>query len=110
MIKIIKEINWCASIVINKVSRKTNGGLDWTPLGHEFRAFLAINLYMGMKLLPNIQCYWGKSEVLFHYPIISKIMTRDCFEDISQCLYVTRTSYVVQGVEGRTGDKIEKVK
>jgi len=60
MMKIIKETNLYASMVKNKETRETYGSIEWTPLEyHEFKALLAIILYMEIKKLPNIRCYWA---------------------------------------------------
>jgi hypothetical protein len=54
------------------------GGDHWVLLiVAEFKAWLAIWLYMGMKRQPNMKSYWMKKDSVFHCPIISKIMTRD---------------------------------
>jgi hypothetical protein len=55
----------------------------------EFKAYIAIWLYMGMKRQPNIKNYWMKEGLFFHYPLISNILIPKCFLSLNKCLYIT---------------------
>jgi hypothetical protein len=70
--RIGQETNRYASEIIDDEECRTRGGLDWTPLGvAEFRTYLAICLFMGVKKLPSIRLYWSRENMLLHCPIIS---------------------------------------
>ena len=56
------------------------------PTGVE--GFFAIFLYMGIKIEPNIRCYWKKSCDFLWCLVISSIMTRNRYEHIIRCLHV----------------------
>jgi hypothetical protein len=62
--RIVRETNMYASEVIDQKACKTRGGVDWTPLRlEEFRAYLGICLYMGIKRLPSIRLYWSRMNL-----------------------------------------------
>jgi hypothetical protein len=68
----------------------TRGGPKWETLTVPgLKAFLAIHMYMGMKRQPNYKSYWEKEGSFFHCPIISNIMTRECFIQLRRCLHIT---------------------
>jgi hypothetical protein len=74
----IKETNRYASKVLDVKIQQTRGGLDWIPLGlEEFRAYISICLFMGLKKLPLLRMYWARNEPFLTCPIILHIMTRD---------------------------------
>jgi hypothetical protein len=73
------------------------GGDHWVLLIMvEFKAKLAIWLYMGMKQQPNMKSYWIKEGSVFHYPIISKLMTRDRFMALTTCFHITNSATYVR--------------
>jgi hypothetical protein len=66
------------------------GGAKWETLSIVgLKAFLAIHMYMGMKKQTNHKFYWEKAGTFFHCPIISKIMSRECFIQLRRCLHIT---------------------
>jgi hypothetical protein len=72
------------------------GGADWELFTvAEFKTWLAIWLYMGMKKQPNMKSYWMKEGSVFHCPIISKIMSQNHFNALIRCFHITNpTTYV----------------
>jgi hypothetical protein len=89
MRKIVIETNYYATERIDAVGN-TRGGVKWenlTMVG--LKAFLAIHMYIGTKRKPNYKSYWKKEGNVFHCPIISNIMTWECFMDLQRCLYIT---------------------
>jgi hypothetical protein len=74
-------------------------GDNWVLLTEvEFKAWLAIWLYMGMKRQPNMKSYWMKEGSVFHCPIISKLMTRDRFMALTTCFHIANpATYVKEG-------------
>jgi hypothetical protein len=73
------------------------GGDHWALLTvAEFKAWLAIWLYMDMKWQPNMKSYWMKEGSVFHCPIISKLMTRDQFMALTICFHITNPATYVR--------------
>jgi hypothetical protein len=65
-------------------------GTDWELFTiAEFKAWLAIWLYMGMKRQPNMKSYWMKEGSVFYCSIISKVMSRNRFNALIRCFYTT---------------------
>ena len=55
---------------------KLPGRMNWKLLTvQEFKVFLAITLYMGMKRQPNVRSYWYSFPSIFHCPVISKLLS-----------------------------------
>jgi len=72
------------------------GGPQWWPLSkEELNAFLAVNLLMEIKRLPNHYSYWSRANQFLYYPSISSIMTCCCYEDITRCLQVVDNKVLV---------------
>jgi len=94
--KICAETNRYASEINPRsrcTSKKLRGGETWFALHPpELRPFLAISLYMGIKIEPNGRCYWKKSCEFLWCPAISSIMTHDRYEHIIWCLHVNNDS------------------
>ncbi|XP_067826911.1 piggyBac transposable element-derived protein 4-like isoform X1 [Heptranchias perlo] len=60
----------------------------WIPTdAHEIKAFLAINIMMGIKQLPRISLYWSQDTAL-RCPWVSSAMSRDRFWKINQYLHL----------------------
>ena len=53
----------------------------------ELKAFIAINIIMGMARLPNLALYWSCDE-FFGNQGIKKTMTKNRFEEIGICTLV----------------------
>jgi len=71
---IVIETNQYAIFVNN--NNKTYGGDNWEPLTTmEFKVFIAITLYMGIKRQPNVKTYWQKLVLFFHCPTIMAFMS-----------------------------------
>lgn len=65
----------------------------WFPTNvNEIRAYLAINIIMGIRKLPRITNYWNSDE-RFGDEYVSSIMTRTRFLKLSQYSYVRDTSH-----------------
>jgi hypothetical protein len=100
-----------ASEVIDEKQCKTRGGMEWTPLQlEEFRAYLGICLYMGIKKLPSTRLYWSRDEPLLHCHVISQLMTRDRFELITRFLHVASAPPSVTNKDNPTYDKLHKIR
>jgi hypothetical protein len=53
----------------------TRGGTQWEKFTvSEFKAYVVIWLYMGMRRQPNIKSYWMKVGSIFHCPNVSNVM------------------------------------
>ncbi|XP_067910284.1 piggyBac transposable element-derived protein 4-like [Heterodontus francisci] len=64
----------------------------WIPTdSHEIKAFLAINIMMGIKQLPRISLYWSQDSAL-RCPWISSAISRDRFWKINQYLHLQDNS------------------
>jgi hypothetical protein len=75
------------------------------------KAFLAIQMYMGMKRQPNMKSYWEKAGSFFHCPTISNIMTRERFRELVRCLHITNPEGYENIQKGNPGyDKIRQVR
>ncbi|XP_072342411.1 piggyBac transposable element-derived protein 4-like isoform X1 [Scyliorhinus torazame] len=60
----------------------------WIPTdSHEIKAFLAINIMMGIKQLPRISLYWSQ-DIALRCPWISSTMSRDRFWKMNQYLHL----------------------
>jgi hypothetical protein len=52
------------------------GGAKWEEfIVLEFKAYVAIWLYMGMRRQPNIKSYWMREGSIFYCPSVSNVMT-----------------------------------
>jgi hypothetical protein len=72
--KIVRETNCYASEIDD--TGKTIGGPSWEMLTvPRLKAFMAAQMYMGMKKQPNMKSYWQKVGSFFHCPTISKLFT-----------------------------------
>ena len=108
--RVVRETNRYASEILDEKG-KTRGGWEWTPLGlQEFRAYISICLFMGLKKLPSHRLYWSKDEPLFHCLVISQMMTRDRYEAISRCLHVANAPTSVTDRDSPTYDKLHKIR
>jgi hypothetical protein len=103
------ELFWSFTIlqdIVNETNRYATsrngdgilpGGAGWQLLTvAEFKAWLAIWLYMGMKRHPNMKSYWMKEGSIFHCPIISKTMSRDRFKALTRCFHITNPATYVR--------------
>jgi hypothetical protein len=91
---IVNETNWYATSCNG--DGILQGGAGWQLFTvAEFKAWLAIWLYMGMKRQPNMKSYWMKEGSIFHCPIISRTMSWDRFKALTRCFHITNpTTYV----------------
>jgi hypothetical protein len=78
----------------------------------EFKAWLAIWLYMGMKRQPpNMKSYWMKEGSYFHCPTISKIMSWKRFIALTRCFHITNlATYIQYDKLGQTRWLVEKIR
>jgi hypothetical protein len=77
----------------------------------EFKSFLAIHMYMGMKRQPNMKPYWNKEGSFFHCATISNIMTQDRFMELWRCLHLTNPATYEHIQKGDLGyDKLRQVR
>jgi hypothetical protein len=76
----------------------------------EFRAYLGICLYMGIKKLPSTRLYWSRDEPLLHCHVISQLMTRDRYEHITRCLHVASAPPSITDKDSPTYDKLHKIR
>jgi hypothetical protein len=79
------------------------GGRRWRHLSIAgLKAFFAISMFMGLKKQPNTKTYWEREGGFFHCPMISRIFSCNCFQQITRCLHITNpNSYV--GTRGEPG-------
>lgn len=64
----------------------------WSPTNaNEMRAFVSINIFMGVRQLPRISNYWSTDE-RFSDPFIASIMPKTRFVKINQYLHLRDTS------------------
>lgn len=73
----------------------------WRPTTtEEVKVYFAINIMMGIHVLPRVQCYWSSDDTL-NVPCISGLMSRTRFEKIGQYLHLNdRTEYIPRGQPG----------
>jgi hypothetical protein len=111
MSKIVIETTRYATHVIDALGN-TQGGPKWINTSvAEFKAFLAIHMYMGMKRQPNMKSYWNKEGSFFHCATILKIMTRDRFMALRRCLHLTNPATYEHIQKGEPGyDKLRQVR
>jgi hypothetical protein len=109
--KIVVETNQYANRVVD-VLRNTRGGRKWEDLIIAgLKVFIAIRMYMGMKKQLNYKSYWEKEDFLFHYPIISNIMSRAWFSQLRRCLHITNPALYEHIHKGDVGyDKLRQVR
>jgi hypothetical protein len=97
--------------IIDDRDGRTHGGLDWIPLGvFEFRAYLSICLFMGVKKLPAHRLYWSRKEPLLYCSVISGIMIRDMYEQITRCLHVANAPTSASEKSSPSYDKLHKLR
>jgi hypothetical protein len=110
--------------LLRKICTKTNryativdgdgnapGGRRWRRLSVAgLKAFFAISMLMGLKKQPNMKTYWEREGGFFHYPVISRIFSRDHFQQITKCLHITNPNLYV-ATRGEPGyDKMGQVR
>ena len=76
----------------------------------ELKVFMAIWLYMGMKRQLNIKSYWHKQGSIFHCSIISSIMTRSRFIELTRCLHIINPATYVREKDLPGYDKLRQVR
>lgn len=112
--KICAETNRYASEINPRskcTPKKLRGGDTWFALHPpELRAFLAISLYMGIKIEPNVRSYWEKSCDFLWCPVISSIMTRNRYEHIIRCLHVHNDHAATTDRSSGDFDKLVKLR
>ena len=54
-----------------------------------------------------MRLYWSRDEPLIHCPVISQTMTRDRYEQISQCLHVANAPESERTPSSPTYDKLQ---
>jgi hypothetical protein len=109
--RIVWVTNRYAFEIVDDKTGQTRGGSQWILLGlEEFRAYLAICLFMGLKRLPSKWMYWLWEEPLFHCPVISQMMMRDRYEFITRCLHVANAPPHVTDTSSPTYDKLHKIR
>jgi hypothetical protein len=73
------------------------GGNTWVLFTvAEFKAWLVIRLYMGMKRQPNVKSYWMKEGSFLHSSTISKIMSQKWFMALRRCFHFTNPTTYAQ--------------
>ena len=88
MSTIVEETNRYANAPLDEQGN-TKKGPHWKNLTiYGLKAFMALALYMGLKVQPNLKTYWMRDS-LFLCPIISNIFTRARFQGLRRCLHLT---------------------
>jgi hypothetical protein len=62
----------------------------------EFKAWLAIWLYMDMEQQPIMKSYWMEEGSVFYCPIISEIMSRARFMAVIRCFHIINPATYVR--------------
>jgi hypothetical protein len=89
----------------------TRGGAQWEEFTvPEFKAYVAIWLYMGMRRQPNIKSYWMKEGSIFHCPSVSNVMIQKRFMALNKCLHITNPAEYVRDKELPGYDKLGQVR
>jgi hypothetical protein len=90
----------------------TVGGPTWEVLTIAgLKAFMAVQMYMGMKKQPNMKSYWQRMGSFLHCPFISKMFTRDHFYALRRCLHITNPASYNNVERGTVGfDKLRQVR
>ena len=88
------------------------GGKNWRPLTlSKLKAFIiGICFYMGLRKQPNKKSYWLKEGSIFHYSIITKLMSLDKFMDLTRCLHITNGSTYVRDRNSSGYDKMGQMR
>ena len=70
----------------------------WHPTtGEEMKLYVAINVVMGIHILPRVENYWSTDDKL-NVPFIFRLMSRTRFEKLGQYLHLNdRSDYIVRG-------------
>ena len=85
-------------------ARLATSDRSWHPTtAIELKAFVAINITMGIKELPEYKDYWATDPIL-HDPFVSGTMTRKRFEKLSQYIHCSIAA------DEDAGDKLAKVR
>jgi hypothetical protein len=79
--KIVTETNQYVKVVHG------DGHIEGGPLWYDItvaklKAFIALSFYMDLKKQPNYKSYWMEVGSVFHFPVISNIMSCDHFETL----------------------------
>jgi hypothetical protein len=74
----------------------------------EMRAFIALNIYFGIKVLPETRMYWS-SDPLIGVPEVQKVMSRNRFEKVRQYLHLNNRENMLPRVH-ENYDKLFKVR
>jgi hypothetical protein len=87
---------------------RTKGGAKWTDLTMiEFRAWIGILMYMGIKKEPARRHYWSKYKIL-KYTIILKVMSCHRWEAITRCVQLVDNAKVIRDSKQPGYDKLAK--
>lgn len=87
------------------------GGPNWWRLDKvELKAFVAVNMLMGIKRLPNHRSYWTRSNQFLYCPSISSIMTSRRYEDITRCLHVVDDTVAAVNDDDNEFDRLRKMR
>ena len=88
----------------------TRGGAQWREfIVLEFKAYVAIWLYMSMKRQPKIKSYWMREGFIFHCPSISNVMTQKQFMALNKYLHIIDPIEYVKKKGLPSYDKLEQV-
>lgn len=71
------------------------------------KAFLGVQLLMGVVKLPNYRAYWSTDEIL-HQEFISRVMPKNRYEDLCINFHLNDNTNPERGVPGH--DKLHKVR
>lgn len=93
---LVEETNRYAHQIRNSNNLKPNSRLKkWEDVSHEeMSAFLGLWLSMGILRKPTMASYWYESQQtwLYNTPTFTKIMRRDRFQIILQCLHANNNA------------------
>jgi len=91
-------------------TRQPLRGVNWWCLDKlELKAFITVNLLMGIKCLPNYRSDWNRANEFLNCPSIMTIMTNCRYEDITRCLHVVDDSFSTSATKESEFNKLHKM-
>jgi hypothetical protein len=104
----VETNRYAGSLDENGVPR---GRIGWyLVIVKELKVFMATNLYVGMKKLPNVKAYWTNSKEIFYCHVITGLFTRESFMALTQCLYITNPSTYIEDNTSPHFDKMHQTR
>lgn len=85
-----------------------NDGGNWTVTLEEMKAFIGLNIAMGIVIMPEARKYWEK-KWLINVPSFAQVLSRNRFFQILRYLHVSDDAAIIP--PGQPGyDKLHKIR